>query len=38
MRAGLVLLSANPLDDVRNTQKIDAVCVGGPWLDRADLD
>jgi imidazolonepropionase-like amidohydrolase len=34
MRADLVLLTANPLADIRNTTRIDAVCVGGRWLDR----
>ena len=38
MRADLVLLQANPLEDIRNTTKIDAVCVGGRWLDRGELD
>jgi imidazolonepropionase-like amidohydrolase len=38
MRADLVLLSANPLEDIRNTTRIDAVCVGGQWLDRRELD
>jgi hypothetical protein len=33
-----VLLTANPLDDIANTMKIDAVVVGGRWLDRSDLD
>ena len=36
--ADLVLLSANPLDDIRNTQKIKAVIVHGGWFDRAALD
>jgi imidazolonepropionase-like amidohydrolase len=36
--ADLVLLDANPLDDVRNTQKIAAVVVNGRYLSRADLD
>ncbi len=36
--ADLVLLSANPLDDIRNTQKITAVIVRGKFLDRAALD
>jgi imidazolonepropionase-like amidohydrolase len=36
--ADLVLLDANPLDDIRNTQKIDAVIVNGRYLSRADLD
>jgi imidazolonepropionase-like amidohydrolase len=37
-RADLVLLNANPLDDIRNTQKIDAVIVNGKLLHRGDLD
>jgi hypothetical protein len=37
-RADLVLLSANPLDDIRSTQKIDAVIVNGKLLNRGDLD
>jgi imidazolonepropionase-like amidohydrolase len=37
-RADLVLLSANPLEDIRNTTKIEAVSVGGRWLTRAALD
>lgn len=36
-RADLVLLSANPLDDIRNTTRIEAVSVGGRWLERATL-
>jgi imidazolonepropionase-like amidohydrolase len=36
--ADLVLLDANPLDDIRNTQKIRAVVVQGKYLDRAGLD
>jgi imidazolonepropionase-like amidohydrolase len=36
--ADLVLLDANPLDDIRNTQKIAAVFVNGRYLSRADLD
>jgi imidazolonepropionase-like amidohydrolase len=36
--ADLVLLSANPLDDIHNTQKITAVIVNGRFLDRAALD
>ncbi|MFO0890993.1 MAG: amidohydrolase family protein [Isosphaeraceae bacterium] len=38
MRADLVLLAANPLEDIRNTTRIDAVSVGGRWLDRRALD
>jgi imidazolonepropionase-like amidohydrolase len=37
-RADLVLLDANPLDDIRNTTRIDAVAIGGRWLPRAELD
>ncbi len=36
--ADLVLLEANPLDDIRNTQRIAAVIVNGRYLSRADLD
>jgi len=34
----LVLLDANPLDDIRNTQKITGVIVNGRYLSRTDLD
>jgi hypothetical protein len=37
-RADLVLLNASPLDDIRNTQKIDAVIVNGKYLNRGELD
>lgn len=37
-RADLVLLTANPLADIRNTTRIEAVSMGGRWLDRAALD
>ena len=36
--ADLVLLDANPLDDIRNTRKIAAVVAGGRLYTRADLD
>jgi imidazolonepropionase-like amidohydrolase len=36
--ADMVLLDANPLEDIRNTQKIAAVIVNGRYLSRADLD
>ena len=36
--ADLVLLDANPLDDIRNTQSIAAVIVNGRYLSRAELD
>ncbi|WP_324680618.1 amidohydrolase family protein [Hymenobacter sp. GOD-10R] len=37
-RADLVLLTANPLDDVRNTRAIAGVFVNGRWLKRPTLD
>jgi len=36
--ADLVLLDANPLQDIHNTRKISAVILNGRLLDRADLD
>jgi imidazolonepropionase-like amidohydrolase len=36
--ADLVLLDANPLDDISNTQKISAVVLAGRYLSRAELD
>jgi len=36
--ADLVLLSANPLDDIANTQKIAAVIANGRYFYRAELD
>jgi imidazolonepropionase-like amidohydrolase len=36
--ADLVLLSANPLEDIRNTQKINAVVADGRLFDRVALD
>ena len=36
--ADLVLLDANPLDDIHNTRKIRAVVLNGRYLSRADLD
>jgi imidazolonepropionase-like amidohydrolase len=36
--ADLVLLGGNPLDDIRNTQRIEAVVVRGRLLGRKDLD
>jgi hypothetical protein len=36
--ADLVLLDANPLEDIRNTTKIDAVFARGRYFDRATLD
>lgn len=37
-RADLVLLDANPLDDIRNTTRIQAVILNGQIYDRAALD
>ena len=36
--ADLVILDANPLDDINNTTKIRAVIVNGRYVDRALLD
>lgn len=36
--ANLVLLDADPLADIANTNKIDAVVVNGKFLDRARLN
>ena len=36
--ADLVLLEANPLEDIRNTRGIAAVILGGKYYSRADLD
>jgi imidazolonepropionase-like amidohydrolase len=35
--ADLVLLDANPLDNIKNTRKIAAVFVNGKWLDKTKL-
>jgi tetratricopeptide (TPR) repeat protein len=36
--ADLVVLDANPLDDIRNTQKITGVMMGGRYFPKASLD
>jgi hypothetical protein len=36
--ADMVLLDANPLDDIRNTQKIAGVIANGRYLSRGQLD
>jgi imidazolonepropionase-like amidohydrolase len=36
--ADLILLDANPLDDISNTRKIRAVVLAGRYLARNDLD
>lgn len=35
--ADLVLLDANPLEDIRNTQRIVAVVVGGQYVPQSQL-
>ena len=37
-RADLVLLSANPLEKISNTRRIEGVMLGGQWLSRIALD
>ena len=37
-RADLILLDANPLDDIGNMSKIQGVMVRGRWLDRNFID
>jgi imidazolonepropionase-like amidohydrolase len=37
-RADLVLLTANPLEDIRNTTRIAGVSIGGRWMPRSELD
>ena len=37
-RADLVLLGANPLDDIRNTTLIEGVVLRGRWVQRDELD
>jgi Amidohydrolase family len=37
-RADVVLLDANPLEDIRNTRKIHAVILGGRFFSRSELD
>ena len=37
-RADLVLLDANPLDDIRNVSKIAGVMARGRWLPREELE
>jgi imidazolonepropionase-like amidohydrolase len=36
-RADLVLIAGNPLQDIRNTARIEAVSIGGRWLPRPEL-
>ena len=37
-RADLVLLEANPLEDISSTRLIDGVMIRGRWYTRSDLD
>jgi imidazolonepropionase-like amidohydrolase len=37
-RADLVLVAGNPLEDIRNTARIEGVSVGGRWLDNAERE
>ena len=36
-RADLILLSASPLEDIRNSSRIEGVIIGGRWLPKAEL-
>jgi imidazolonepropionase-like amidohydrolase len=36
--ADLVLLDANPLQDIANTSKIAGVMIGGRWLPKSEID
>jgi imidazolonepropionase-like amidohydrolase len=38
LRADLVLLRGNPLEEIAATREIDGVMVRGRWLDRQELD
>ena len=37
-RADLVLLDANPLDDIANSSRIAGVMLNGRWLPKAEID
>jgi len=37
-RADLVLLDANPLQDIANTSKIAGVMIGGRWMPKNEID
>jgi imidazolonepropionase-like amidohydrolase len=36
--ADLILLDANPLDDIKNTRKIFGVFVNGKWVNKQEID
>jgi imidazolonepropionase-like amidohydrolase len=37
-RADLILLAANPLEDIRNVRRLAGVMIGGRWVPRAEID
>ena len=37
-RADLVLLRADPFDDIANTRAIDGVMIGGRWISRSEIE
>jgi imidazolonepropionase-like amidohydrolase len=37
-RADLVLLDANPLENIENVQRVAGVMLRGRWMSRADID
>jgi imidazolonepropionase-like amidohydrolase len=37
-RADLLLLTGNPLEDIRNSSGIEAVVIGGRWLDQRERE
>ena len=38
MRADLILLEENPLDDISNAETITGVMVRGRWLSKSEID
>jgi len=38
LEADLILLDANPLEDITNSRRIHGVMLRGTWLSRIDLD
>jgi len=36
--ASMVLVRANPLEDIKNAQQIEGVFLGGQYFSRTDLD
>jgi imidazolonepropionase-like amidohydrolase len=38
MRADLLLLDANPVEDIANSTKLAGVLINGRWMPRAQLD